>query len=369
MPRAKRRKLYKNIYADNHGYAIVVTYKGQRVEKRFPAELTLQTLKTHRETLLYDLAKASPIRGSLRADYEAYLLSLPAGRMKDNRERECRVWAKLGPFPRASITADMIARELAHMKFSASSKKKALTALKAVYRFHGDTETPVDTIKRPREQHEIRGIPQSVVTMILRQLPRSKTRARLKVLARTGLPHAQIAALQPHHLDLERREVTVTPRRKGRGVPARTLPITHKAVRAFKEFQREEAWGPFSRHSMWRMFQEAVTAAKAAWKGRWPAPEHLRPYDLRHAFATEVYRRSRDLRATAELLLHADMTMTARYAELAVTQTAQAARDLLEVPRESATRTIHTPPVRARKSRPAKRRNRGTQRRGSVKKA
>jgi site-specific recombinase XerC len=191
----------------------------------------------------------------------------------------------------------------------------------------------------------------------------------LKVLARTGLPQAQIAALQPHHLDLEAREITVTPRHKGRGVAARTLPITHKAVRAFKEFQREKAFGTFSRHSMWRMFQQAVEAAKASWKGRWPAAERLRPYDLRHAFATELYKRTRDLRATAELLLHADMTMTARYAEAAVSHTAQAARDAMDSATRSATNGRHNPPDHARIARLGSRKKRGTSGKNPQKKA
>lgn len=366
MPRTSRRKISKGIYADNHGYAIVVSYKGRRKEKRYKRGTT--NLRGKRAELLHKLKTNAPVKGSFKANAESYLNTLPKGKMKENRTRECAFWyTAIGALPRDQVTRQHLEQVLNLSQLTASSKRKAMTAYKAVCKFHGDTTTAIDDLKRPKEHHQIRGIPQSVVTMILRKMPRCKTRARLKVLARTGLPHAQIAALKPYHLDLEKRELTVTPRRKGHGVPARTLPITHKAVRAFKEFQMAKAWGSFSRHSMWRMFGAAVERAKASWKGRWPAADKLRPYDLRHAFLTEAYRRSKDLRATAELGLHADLTMTARYAAAAVTATAQAARDAMEVPRKSATKPIHDDTFRTRKSSRPQIKTGGTLKRGRAK--
>lgn len=369
MPRTTRRKLAPHltgIYADNHGYAVVVTYKGVRKEKHLKKGTTVRKLREARAKLLHDLKTKVPLQGTFKGDAAAYLSSLPDGtKYKENREYECRAWYPyIGKLPRAQITPELVTHALHTMTGAPSSKRKCMTALKAIWRYHDgpDAATPIDHVKRPRETHEIRDVPRGVVTMILRKMPKGKTRARLKVLARTGLPHAQIAAIQPHHLDLERREITVSPRRKGKGSPARTLPITHKAVRAFKEFQRANAWGTFSRHAMRSMFKEAVEAAKESWKGRWPARDQIRPYDLRHAFLTEAYKQSRDLRATAELGLHADLTMTARYAAAAVSDTAQAVRDALDRATGSATRKRHKPTDQARNGTPLSSKVRGTSR-------
>lgn len=370
MPRTTRKKISSNlkgIYADNHGFAVVVTYKGRRKEKHFRKGTSLRTLKDSRAKLLHDLKLKVPAAGTFRADALAYLASLPENHYKENRSYELRPWYRfIGALSRTQVTPELLSHALAEINAPPSTTRKYLTAIQAVWRYHDGrlAPSPADHIRRPREQHEIRDVPRAVVTMILRKLRPSKTRARLKVLARTGLPHAQIAAIEPHHLDLEKRELTVTPRRKGKGVPARTIPITFAAVRAFKEFQRMNAWGSFSRHSMRKIFLEAVTAAKASWQGRWPARENLRPYDLRHAFLTEAYKRSRDLRATAELGLHADLAMTARYAAAAVSDTAQAARDAID--QRSATRRAtnsrHKATVHARKSRSGTAKKRGTSR-------
>jgi integrase len=58
--------------------------------------------------------------------------------------------------------------------------------------------------------------------------------------------------------------------------------------------------------------------------------EDLRPYDLRHSFATEVLKRSKDIRAVKELLQHADIRTTERYVEGAVDEGALDAIAALE---------------------------------------
>lgn len=335
MPRKSRSTVEENIYKDNHGYEIIVTRKGRRVEKRYPKHTTVRTLCAHRDRIIHDLEQkakqAAP--GTLNADVEQYLRTLPTGRMKDDRARELQPWLdKFGAFQRSEITPQMTREALASWGKAPSTQNHRRQALKAVYKtLDGPTAiTPVDDVKRAMERKEIRAISPRVVAAILRQLEPSKTAARIKVLARTGLPHAQIARLQPHDVNLTARTIHVTPRRKGAGTRARTLPLTHAAVRAFRLMARFDAWGTFSRHSLYKSFKLAVTKAKQTWPGVWPAPENIRPYDLRHAFLTEVYRRTKDLRATAELGLHSDLGTTARYAESAVSATASAARDAMD---------------------------------------
>jgi integrase len=67
-----------------------------------------------------------------------------------------------------------------------------------------------------------------------------------------------------------------------------------------------DCWGPFSNSSMIGSFRWACAAAKVN-----PAP---RVYDLRHSFATEMYRQTGDPKATAELLMHSPTSqMVDRY--------------------------------------------------------
>lgn len=165
----------------------------------------------------------------------------------------------------------------------------------------------------------------------------AKTRARLTVMAYTGLPPAQLMRLKPDDVDVTAKTIRVTPRRKGKGVKARTLPLLDEAVVALEEFARVDAWGTFSvdsaRHSWNRAKKRLVTTTAA----RTPKPSAVelaqleaalagvKPYDLRHSFATSLLRSSGSLKAVKELLLHADTRTTERYIGGAVDDVARAA--------------------------------------------
>lgn len=344
MPRTFRKpvKLGRDvlacIYEDNHGYEIIVQRKGQQHRERFDRGTPKPTLKAHRQRIIDDLvvraAKSSP--GTLAGDAARYLETIQPGRTRDDRENELQAWiAQYGATKRAQLTTQDVRVQLATWR-AAGLKPSTLNhrrqALRSLYKtLDGpDAPTPCDHIPKYQEERIIRDVPRACVIAILRQLPRTKNGARIKVIARTGLPHVQVGKIQRADLRLTTRDVSITPRRKGAGAKARRVPLTHAAVRAFREFDRLDAYGPFSNSSLHKVFQQAVKDAIDKWPGRWPGPTKIRPYDLRHAFLSEVYRRTKDLRATAELGLHASMTITARYAEAAVSDTASAARDAMD---------------------------------------
>lgn len=344
MPRTFRKTLMPSVYQDDHGYEIIVQRKGRQFRKRFDRDTSRAELKKARDQAIEDLIvkHATTAPGTLAGDVQTYLRTLPRTRMTQVRDAELAAWVQVyGPLKRSQITAPMVREQLAYWQTSgraASTLNHRRQALRSLYKALDGPHapTPCDAVRKQIERREIRAVPVVVVLAILRRLTPGANAARIKVLARTGLPHAQIARLTPSDLDLEARTVHVTPRRKGAGTNARTLPLTHAAVRAFRQFIAANAWGDFSASSLRKRFLRAVIDAKAAWpegKGHWPAPDDLRPYDLRHAFLTEVYRRTKDLRATAELGLHSGMSITARYAEAAVTATASAARDAMDGPR------------------------------------
>jgi integrase len=124
----------------------------------------------------------------------------------------------------------------------------------------------------------------------------SKTKARIAVIAYTGLPHSLIKRLTPEAIDWRLGTVTVPRRHKGRGVKARTLKLTDAGLAALARFADLECRGPFSNSSMIKSFHRACKAAGVPL---------ARVDDLRHSYATEMYRRTGDPKATAEMLMHA----------------------------------------------------------------
>ena len=148
---------------------------------------------------------------------------------------------------------------------------------------------PVKAALLPRlPEPRARALSYTTVAKILAAMPErgqgrdsaSKTRARLMVIAYTGLPHSLLKRLRPEMVDWQGKALHVPARHKGAGVAARHLPLSDTAIDALKRFDALDCWGGFSNSSMLKSFRRACKAAKVI-----PAP---RVYDLRHAFATEV---------------------------------------------------------------------------------
>ena len=169
---------------------------------------------------------------------------------------------------------------------------------------------------------EPRGLPYSLVQDLLDAMPEqgqgvkgrmrdcaSKTKARLTLMAYTGLPPRTIMRLRPRDVRWDAGAVFIQGRRKGKGTKGQTIPLTSAGLEALRRFDEVDCWGSFSTSSAWKSFQG--TCARPDLTG-------LRPYDLRHSFGTAVYAATGDLRATQQLLGHASRATTDRYTLAAV---------------------------------------------------
>jgi integrase/recombinase XerC len=130
-------------------------------------------------------------------------------------------------------------------------------------------------------------------------------------MAWTGLPHASLMQLTAASVDFTAKTVYVPRRRKGKGTKARVVPLLPQAVQAFRLMAKWDAWGTFSRDSLRRALRRACERAGV---------DPIRPYDLRHSFASAAYAASGDIHAVQALLDHSDVKLTARYALAAVDQ-------------------------------------------------
>lgn len=355
MPRrGKRVRLARGIYQDESGVAIVLRIAGHPQEFRQPLGQDLaeyqrirgRLLAKHRQDVLRDDAR----RQSLSADITTYLATLPKGGKQTDRRRLLEAWAPDHDQPRAALTSQMIREQLAWANegFAPSTINNRRQALMSLYQtLDGKSAAnPVRDVPRvPRRVEEPRGLSYDVIELILSHVPErgrptgegkgtrpkvSQTRARLRVMAYTGLPQAQIGRLLPRDLNLDAATLYVRPRRKGAGAAGRTLPLVRPAVDAFRAFIEAKAWGPFSHRAMAHTFTRAIVHAKAQWAADhptmpWPAPADVRPYDLRHSFGALIFRVTGNIKSTADLLLHSDLRTTERYVAAAVSDAARAA--------------------------------------------
>lgn len=356
-----RKRLAEGIYKDDGGIAARVRVGSGDTqlsrEKRYPHGTDLKTIQrwqlTTRASLLGDLpAKAE--RGSLAAAVPGYLATL-TGRRKNDARALLQHWIDaLGTQDRSLITRTQILAQLATWEeagVAASSINHRLLELRALYREldanNPSAYNPTFDIRKRREPEAVpRAVPYDLIEAIIAYMPDrgrtltpgatrstfSHTKARARVMAFTGLPPAQVMKIQPGDVDWEAGTLRVTPRRKGKGMKARTVPLLPQAIEALKWFFACGATGPYSTSSFYKTWQTAqrrlVRELKrlAVQQGQDPhaiSLPRIRPYDLRHSFGTEAVRRSSNLLGVQTLMLHARISTTERYLKSALDHSAQ----------------------------------------------
>lgn len=343
MARGKRTRLATGIYEDAHGIALVVSVHGEAREFRhddkkvpyshYPRHTLIDTRKKvqARERLKEDRVRAKT--DTFAHDVEVYLKTIAKPRYRSNAFGYLKHWiAVFGERHRNTITDVEIKTAFARIDKSASTLNHLRRELFQLYKTLNGREgyNPVHTLRAPlRRYQDARALSYDTIDAIFTAMPHTRQKARLQVMAYTGLPQSLIAKLRPTDLHLEQRMVYVRPRRKGAGVEGREIPLSDKGIAALTTFQALNAFGSFQNRQLVNAWKAAVAKAGVT------LPAGTRPYDLRHSFLTEVYRQTGDLKAVSELGMHATLEQTARYAQGALSE--RATKAITAVPRFSAT--------------------------------
>ena len=318
----------------------------RRASSRIPADSTPAAVRAERERLRVELRKddPEPLEGFAK-DASTYLATKTDMPTYKERVRDIGLWvAEFGSTPRNTITPIMIGTvrarwltvgprfrqrwvddpetktrvrrdEAIEAPLSASTVNHRLRALENFYTTmngrHG--KNPVrDVAEADEVERPIRAMPIDAVRAIIGTMRDSKSKARLLVEVETGLPHASLMRVTAADFNANRKTLWVPGRRKGKGTPGRTLPLTTRAVAALKMMQREDAWGHFTKSGVRRAWLRACQVAKVK--------HPPRVYDAtRHAFGANTLRLTDgDMWATQRLMGHSTQKLTERYARAQV---------------------------------------------------
>lgn len=157
-----------------------------------------------------------------------------------------------------------------------------------------------------------------------------RARALLEMLYSTGLRCAELVSLDVDAVDLEARALRVL----GKGRKERWVPFGRAAADALLAWlavrQDLKPQGPavFINLRGGRLTDRSVRNVLAAALRQAAVDRHTSPHTLRHSFATHLLERGADLRAIQELLGHASLSTTQRYAHVN-------ARHILEIYRKT----------------------------------
>lgn len=291
-------------------------------------------------------------RETLAGSVPAFLATMPEGSSaRRDYEKLLVAWiaTPLGPMRRDDIRRSHILTQLAKWEsdgYAAATLNHRLRALRKLYDVLDlDDDRAINPCakvkKRTEPEADVRGADYAILEGILALIPdigfsatkgtprpeANKSKIRLRLMAWTGLPPALVKNIREEHIDWRAKELLVTPRRKGKGVRARRLPLLEEAVTALRDLQAAGGFGRYSNAAPWMAWQRAkrryldrmradLTADQFAALEQLVTP--LRPYDLRHSFAAMVYQTTENQYAVKDLLMHGSLQTSERYITRAV---------------------------------------------------
>lgn len=314
------KRLDRGIWKTPYGFRIALRIRGQLHRKRFPPTYTLDALRRWRDEHLRLHKPKKAMRGTFAEDAESYLKAVAQMASYSDRRRQIQAWIDThGTEPRWTFTPELVRAQLTAWKATGlanntvNHRRTALSHLYSVLdgknAYNPVKEVPPFALPLPTR----RGLPMATVTKVLKQIHGPKTRARLEVLAWTGLRPSELMRLTPALVDL-RAGIAIVP--TGKGGPAREISFV-LAKTAWKKLLKADALGPFSVQSTRKALHRACKKARVP---------PFRVYDLRHSFLSALRKSGADLSDVQAQAGHSDIALTRRYAPTVTAKLKRAVR-------------------------------------------
>jgi len=235
----------------------------------------------------------------------------------------------LGAVTAADLRAYLASRRRGDSPLSARSLGQGLSAIRTFHRFidrrHGVANAQIALVRGPRQpasvprpvnEDQARGLIQDAAADTdRRDWEAARDRAVLTLLYGCGLRISEALSLKRSDAPLAE-SLRIT----GKGSKTRMVPVLPAVRRAVDDYLAE---APFALAPDEPLFRAArggplsprhVQATVQRLRGRLGLPDSATPHALRHSFATHLLGAGADLRSIQELLGHASLSTTQKYA-------------------------------------------------------
>jgi integrase/recombinase XerC len=165
---------------------------------------------------------------------------------------------------------------------------------------------PMLGVERPRiKNQELKYLKHSQVIRLLRSIEDKRNRLIVRLIYATGVRVSELCAINVEDIDFEEQTIRV----KGKGDKIRTVFVDEETLKDIDEFIGNKIEGPLfvgqqgnhiSPRTVQHIFKEN-------------APDGITPHKIRHSYASELYRRSKNLRVVQENLGHSSIKTTEIY--------------------------------------------------------
>ena len=224
---------------------------------------------------------------------------------------------KLGARPLVSITRkdlESLKEEMLRLPVKPATTRGRLSVLRTVLRWAADRGYCED-IRFPRlppayYEHFIPPTPDELRALIANAAPHVVRVIVLGAQMGVRVGPSELFRLTWQDVDLAQAVIRVNGAKKNPNAPWREIPIRESLLPLFAAWAKEDA----AKGILWLVHHkgEPVASIKTAWEAalrRAGITRRIRPYDLRHAFATEAIAAGVDLGTVAKLMGHSTPTM------------------------------------------------------------
>ncbi len=165
---------------------------------------------------------------------------------------------------------------------------------------------PMLGVERPRiKNQELKYLKHSQVIRLLNTIASERDRLIVRLIYATGVRVSELCAINVEDIDFEEQTIRV----KGKGDKIRTVFVDEETLDEIERFVGNTIEGPLflgqqGNHIAPRTVQHLF---------RQYAPPGITPHKIRHSYASELYRRSKNLRVVQENLGHSSIKTTEIY--------------------------------------------------------
>ena len=226
------------------------------------------------------------------------------------------------------VSASDISRYLEFLSYNrqyhASTYNRILSSLSSFYRFLLMQEVievnPVPRIDRPKvKEKDLKYLKHSQVMRLLRSIPDERDRLMIRIIYATGVRVSELCTMNVEDVDFDDQMIKVL----GKGGKIRMVFVDEETLDEIAYLIGNRLTGPLfagqgGNHISTRTVQLIFKKY---------APPGITPHKIRHSYASELYRRSRNLRVVQENLGHASIKTTEVYLHTDVDERRQVYQD------------------------------------------
>lgn len=193
---------------------------------------------------------------------------------------------------------------------SATTMNRYLSTLSSFYTFLVGQQVidtnPVLGVDRPRiKDRELLYLKHVDVIRLLEKIGDLRDRLLIRTIYATGVRVSELCGIMIEHIDFDEETIRI----RGKGGKIRTVFIDPDTLNAIRSFTGGRADGPlFKGRSGAPLSSRSVQHIFRKY-----APAGITPHKIRHSYASELYRRSRNLRVVQENLGHSSIQTTEVY--------------------------------------------------------